>query len=214
MLWQIQLRCTLFGLNPSPPSPHWRGSHALLFAYPIITYYLVLASLPCWSASKIVKHYVSQFPFVKHHVDSPRAASASDVVFSKYTNCLENDLWFWYNTKWDGQESSLLSLSSSRFRCCRIGYRKPLHLWSHPLHSFFHWWQTYFWKGRTEHADITKHSKPYRIFAPLFLPWGYDCEIFFRGLCLIECWCLSPDSVALNYSRRLQNVCFLSSKKS
>lgn len=94
----------------------------------------------------------------------------------------------------------------------------PLHPWlnqaSHSPHSSFHWWLTYFWKGRTECADITCHSKHYRIFAPLFLSQGYGCEIFFKVLCLIKCCSLSPDSVTLNYLGRLQSVSFLSSKKS
>lgn len=61
---------------------------------------------------------------------------------------------------------------------------------------------------------LPSHSKHYRIFTPLFLSQGYDCEIFFRVLFLIKHCCLSLDSVTLNYSGRLQNVSFLSSKKS
>lgn len=115
MLWQIQLHFMLFGLNPSPTSPHWKGSHALLFVYPIITYYLVLVSLPYRRASKVVTmYYVSQSTFLKHCVASPWAAF--DVVFSKYTSCLENYFWFECKTR-NGQETSLLSLSSSRLRC-------------------------------------------------------------------------------------------------
>lgn len=97
-------------------SPHCQNSCALLLFYPIATYYLALASLAYLSASQIAKCRVSLFPFVKHLAASLWAATASDVVFGKYTNCLQNDFWFGYYRR-NGQKSSFPSLTSSRLRC-------------------------------------------------------------------------------------------------
>lgn len=199
-------------------SQYWKGSHALLFAYPIITYYLVLVSLPYWSASKIVKHYVSQSPFVKHCVVSPQAVSTSDVVFSKCANCLENDFWFGYNTR-SGQKTSLPSLSFSMLRCreevseksspslIEPGFSPATLLLSLMADIFL---KRQDWMCWYYHATQNTTEFLHLYFCLRVMTVRY----FSRFLCLIKCCCLSPDSVTLNYSGRLQSVSFLSSKKS
>lgn len=179
-------------------------------------------SLPCWSAFKIVRSYVSLSPFVKQHGVSPWIASDSGIVFSKYKNCLENYFCFRCNNR-NGPKISLPFPSSSWLRC-----------------------EGDFAVGETSEKAYPSLIKP--IFSPstllllradIFLKredwvcWYYQAaqnitkflhlyfclrvttlRFFFRILCLIKCCCLSPHSVTLNYSGRLKNESFLSSKKS
>lgn len=61
----------------------------------------------------------------------------------------------------------------------------PLHPWlnqaSHSPHSFFHWWLTYFWKGRTECADITMPLKTLQNFCTSISVSGLRLWDIFQG---------------------------------